>query len=220
VAPHQIHLGGRTIFVGGVWTQLTSANQVYTVDAVTQSSGSDAVFAEDFIGNGRLEVYSQGTWTNITGFSDADLSFSAGLDSHGNAEVWYQLIENYSGFLGIGGTHTYGFYSWTAATGAQTYIYLGNDAPRYAPTLTATDDGQCYFFQPDFSGSPSAVSGALKLYDSQTTDTVVLEVLNSNTQVSAAGAGDVYLISNTNYLGEATFAANGAELNINTWYID
>jgi hypothetical protein len=221
------HVSTVTVTLGG-WQELTGPNAVYSVDAVTQTSGSDVVFAEGFYGNGptnQLEVYSKGTWKYIGGGGDVQLGFSAGLDSQGNAEVWYQETENISGFLGIGGIHTYGFYSWTAATGSQTYLYLNNDAPRYAPTLTATGDGQCYFFQPDFK-SPSSVvggvagSGALKLYDPQTTDTVVVQGLDKNTQVSAAGPGDVYFISASGELAEATINANGTLVNTNLWLGD
>jgi hypothetical protein len=205
---HTHQIGHRTMTCGG-WSELTTQNQVYSVDAVTQTSGGDAVFTQGYntinnSGNCQLKVYSQGAWTNIptNGLVGSgvitQLCFSAGLDSHGNAELWYQMSANSS---------YYGFYSWTAAAGVQTYLSL-NSSPKYMPILSATGGGQCYFFQPDYDNpNATSLSGALKVYDPQTTDTLVMLALQRNTQISAAGAGDVYYIDGDN-LVEVSVAAN------------
>jgi hypothetical protein len=198
-----------TVTVGG-WSQLTAANQVYSVDAVTQVSGVDGVFVEGYYGSSatnRLEVYSLGALTYLGGGGDVQLGYSAGLDVYGNAEVWYQLTQN-------DGVQNYGFSSWTAAAGVHTYLYL-NKAPR-TPTLSATGSGQCYFFQPDYYNPDTSLPGALKIYDPLTTDTLVVVALQSNAQISAAGAGNVFYISN-GYLAEVTVNADGSNAQITSW---
>jgi hypothetical protein len=176
-----------TVTIGG-WYQCSGTNTVSRVDAVTQSSGIDAVFAEGCFagsGNGRLELYSQGAWTYIAGGGNLQLSFSAGLDTQGNAEVWFQVSEN-DGVTGF----TFG--SWTRAAGEHTYLN-GNDIPA-GVTLSATGAGECYYFQ---SGVDLSKGGpaTLGVYGPQTDDSFLV-ALADNTQISAAGPADVYYIEN------------------------
>jgi hypothetical protein len=196
VNPRTLQVSWITKTVGG-WSELSVANTVWAVDAVTQhslvtavtpSSGIDVVFAIGFdtyynYRNNRLIEYSQGTWTYIAGNGIGQLlSFSAGLDSQGKAEVWFQLYND-----GFGNGLTFG--SWTAAAGYHSYVYVTG-------SLSATGDGQCYFFIPD--------AGSLALFDPQDPHGPFVVVgLDNNTQISAAGPGDVYYIEN-DYLGEFT----------------
>jgi hypothetical protein len=208
-----------TTTVGG-WSELSAANAVWKVDAVTEphlatavtpSSGRDVVFASGFTtqynsGNNRLIEYSQGTWTYIAGNGIGYLyTFSAGLDSQGKAEVWFQLYND-----GFGNNYTFG--SWTAAAGYHSYGDYDHSFVYATGSFSATGDGQFYAFYPDADALyPGA--GSLALFDPQDPHGPFVVVgLDNNTQISAAGPGDVYYIQN-GYLGELT---NG---NILSWQL-
>lgn len=84
------HLTTVNTTVGG-WQQLWGANAVWALDAVTQKSGVDAVFVTG--GDGRLEEFTQSTWSTLYAGHNPDddqalYQFSAGLESNGNADVF------------------------------------------------------------------------------------------------------------------------------------
>ena len=180
--------------VGGAWLELTSNNEISSVDAVTQSSGRDVVFAEGVFDNspdGMLFVYSQGALNYIAGGGNVQVTYSAGLDSQGNAEVWFELSES----DGIAFLSTN---SWTAAGGVQQWE---NDQGNFAPgILSATGGSECYVL---FPADPSHnIPAQVFLWSPQSQGNQVL-TLGNNAQISAAGPGDVFYISN-NFLKEST----------------
>jgi hypothetical protein len=118
----------------GGWQRLSGPGTVQYLDAVTQTSGIDSVFA--IRQDGSLQKYSQGNWQWLATpnyFSVASSTFSAGLDTSGNADFFGlsasngQLwrFTNASGWKALGGAHT--AYWISATTNGQVAFVNRND---------------------------------------------------------------------------------------------
>jgi hypothetical protein len=131
-----IHLGG--------WQRLDGPGAVQSIDAVTDSSGRDAVFA--IRGDNTFRERFNGSWTFLSGANTIQRGFSAGTDLSGNADVF-----------GLDGTnqlfrHTTG--GWTA---------LG--ARNTVRTISATNAGQVDFITTGGKLEKFDAAGALHVLD-------------------------------------------------------
>jgi hypothetical protein len=158
------------IIRGGGWVELSGPGTVQFLDAVTQSSGVDAVFA--IRQDGSLQEYSQGSWqwrAVPNYFTVGYWSFSAGLDTNGNADFFG--LSNYNDQL----------WRWTSAGG---WASLGS--PDTAWWISATTNGQV-----DYIG----FDGSLHKFDSSGTRH---DMPNGNltfTELSGAASNDLYVVT-------------------------
>jgi hypothetical protein len=120
----------------GGWHKLSGAGTVKFLDAVTQTSAIDAVFA--IRQDGSLQKFSQGSWQWLAVpnfFTVSASSFSAGLDQNGNAD-----------FFGLSASNDQ-LWRWTSTVG---WHALG--AANTAYWISATTNGQVAFVNKnDFS---------------------------------------------------------------------
>jgi hypothetical protein len=152
----------------GGWAQLSGPGTVQYVDAVTQASGYDAVFA--VMQDGSLQESNAGgawQWLATPNFFQMS-SISVGLDTNGNADVFG--LSNYNDQL----------WRWTAAGD---WVALG--APNQIFQISATTNGQVEFL--------TQGDHWLQKYDAQGN---LHDLYHSYfTEVSAAASNDVYVVN-------------------------
>jgi hypothetical protein len=177
--------------VFGGWREIAGPGQAQYVDAVTQSSGQDALFVVR--GNGQLQECINGVFMGLPGsdFTPGPNFFrfatiSAGLDLNGNADVFG---------LSTGVNHaelwrwTNNSQGWTELGGVNQFIHI-----------SATNNGQVFCL---------TFSGDLDKFDAQNN----FQKLYSNAfyEVAAASSNDVYVAD--------TFDSSLWELtNSTTWH--
>jgi hypothetical protein len=183
LATIQITLRGHTVTITipvGGWSQLWAANAVWSLDAVTQKSGVDAVFAVG--GDGRLEKYEQGNWQFLASGGTFN-SFSAGLDEYGRAAVW---VVSANGDLE----------RWTAGGAGGHYnpwhVFVANGDPLL--TISATTGGQVFGLENGF--------GVFKVDYQNPTGPRVGHTIDNVTAISAIGVDDVFAMTADGHLYE------------------
>lgn len=119
----------------GGWQRLDGPGAVQSIDAVTDSSGRDAVFA--IRGDNTFQERFNGSWQFLSGANTIQRGFSAGTDLAGNADVF-----------GLDGVNQF----WRHTTGGWTKL----GAPNTVKTISATDSGQVDFI---------TTGGKLEKYD-------------------------------------------------------
>jgi hypothetical protein len=165
------------VTVGG-WTQVWGANSTWALDAVTSSSGVDAVFVMG--GDNRLREYSQGKWTGPLDYQGDGVymvSFSAGLDVNGNACVAI--------------LHSDGYLSRDGADPNTPAMFLHVDP---LATISATTGGQVFVQE----------NSALYVASGFNTLTGVAGSANIGTitAVSAVGVDDVFVMTSGGFIKE------------------
>jgi hypothetical protein len=82
--------------------QLAGPNSVLSIDAVTDNSGRDAVFA--LLGDHTFGEFYNGSYSQLSRANIIQAGFSAGLDKNGNADVYSLASDNtfreYNSYLG------------------------------------------------------------------------------------------------------------------------
>jgi hypothetical protein len=182
----QGHVIPMTVTVGG-WQKLWAANAVWNVDAVTQNSGSDMVFAVG--GDRRLENFNPqtGAWQVLSDGSTWR-TFSAGLDVNGNADVWMMTDD--------GSLERWTSGSKTAGGGWRTFISID---PPDVVGLTATSNGQVFMFQ--YYGTSSGPVYSIVKFDDQNAAGTIISHSNDAGMV-AAGADDIFILTTDGHLEE------------------
>jgi hypothetical protein len=160
----------------GGWSQLSGPGTVQFLDAVTQTSGTDAVFA--IRQDGSLQKFSQGSWQWLAVpnyFTVGYWSLSAGLDQNGNADVFGLSRSNDQ------------LWRWTSSTG---WSALGSAGQAW--WISATTSGQV-----DFIGMDSHLykfDGSGFLHTLSTSD--------NYSEISGAADNDVYAVDWSRFLVE------------------
>jgi hypothetical protein len=169
---------------------ILSSQEAQFVDAVTQSSGSDAAFIVRGLGD--LEEYVNGVFSRLPGsdFTPGSNFFqattiSAGLDVNGNADVFALATAANHGTL------------WRWTNSSQGWTELGGI--NQFQFISATNNGQVFCL--------TSFGGELEKFDAQNN----LHDLNASEvgEIAAASSNDLY-----------TTATNGSlcELNGTTWH--
>src|SRR5262249_23368817 len=187
---YYINWGGRqvpvTTTIGG-WQKLWAANAVWNVDAVTQSSGKDMVFAVG--GDRRLERFDPqfSDWQTLAAGSTWRC-FSAGLDGNGNANVW--MITN-SGDLD----------RWTNGPNGTGYwqYFLNLSGVSDVVGVSATTNGQVFVFQ--YSGGGVGDDYIVSKFDTEHPTGRIISYSN-NAGMVAAGFNDLFVMTTDGHLQE------------------
>jgi hypothetical protein len=159
------------------WTTVPGSGAITALDAVTDTSGQDAVFVKN--ADKTFGEFYHGSYQQLAGaihFGFFTLprvtSFSAGTDRNGNADVYASML--FGGLSkNVGGT-------WTAVAPAGTFTQF-----------SATDHEQVWFL---------GTGGSLKKYDAN----VVLHNVDNGQflSLSAAASNDVYTVFHDDSLWE------------------